>query len=47
MDKFSYLGNGDVSAIEELYQAYKRDQQSVDKEWQGFFAGFDFFSTEL
>ena len=43
MDKFSYLGNGDVSAIEELYQAYKRDQQLVDKEWQGFFAGFDFF----
>lgn len=43
MDKFSYLGNGDVNAIEELYKSYQRDPESVDQGWQGFFAGFDFF----
>ena len=43
MDKFSYLGNGDVKAIEELYQSYKSDAKSVDEKWQSFFAGFDFF----
>ena len=43
MDKFSYLGNSDVNAIEELYKSYQRDPESVDQEWQGFFAGFDFF----
>ncbi|MEZ4721585.1 MAG: 2-oxoglutarate dehydrogenase E1 component [Flavobacteriales bacterium] len=47
MDKFSYLGNGDVNAIEELYQAYKKDPQSVDEQWQGFFSGFDFFQKNF
>jgi 2-oxoglutarate dehydrogenase E1 component len=45
MDKFSYLGNGDVSAVEELYKSYKKDPKSVDEQWQGFFAGFDFFQA--
>lgn len=43
MDKFSYLGNGDINAIEELYESYKKDSKSVDEQWQSFFAGFDFF----
>ncbi len=43
MDKYSYLGNGDVSAINELYQAYRRDPNSVDEGWMKFFQGFDFY----
>jgi len=43
MDKYSYLGNGDVSAINELYQAYRKDPNSVDDGWAKFFQGFDFY----
>ena len=42
MDKFSYLGNSDVSAIESLYQQYLKETSSVDQSWQQFFKGFDF-----
>ncbi len=42
MDKFSYLSNADVSAVEELYKNYKLDPQSVDESWAKFFEGFDF-----
>lgn len=42
MDKFSYIGNADVASIEELYQQYKNDPDSVDSTWQYFFKGFDF-----
>lgn len=42
MDKFSYLSNMDVSAVEHLYQSYKSDPESVSEDWQQFFAGFDF-----
>ena len=30
MDKFSYIGTGDVSAVEDLFQQYTRDENSVD-----------------
>lgn len=43
MDKFSYLGNGDVTAVEELYKNYQNDPGSVEYGWQKFFEGFDFF----
>lgn len=43
MDPFSFVGNGDVSAVEALYQQYKSDAASVDAGWRQFFAGFDFF----
>lgn len=43
MDKFSYLGNGDVNAVEELYNSYKRDPESVEQGWRSFFEGFEFF----
>lgn len=50
MDKYSYLGNGDVSAIEEMYQRYKQDPESIDFGWKKFFEGFEFskadYSTE-
>ena len=42
MDKFSYLSNADVSAVETLYQNYLNDPQSVDKGWAKFFEGFEF-----
>jgi 2-oxoglutarate dehydrogenase E1 component len=42
MDKFSYLGNADVSAVDELYQQYLKDPNSVDEGWFKFFAGFEF-----
>ncbi len=47
MDKFSYLSNGDVVAIEELYNNYKNDPQSVDFGWQKFFEGFDFSKSDF
>lgn len=42
MDKFSYLGNGDVVAIESLYTQFLADKNSVDPSWQQFFEGFEF-----
>lgn len=45
MDKFSYLSNGDVSAIDAMYQEYKKDPQSVETGWRTFFEGFEFAST--
>jgi 2-oxoglutarate dehydrogenase E1 component len=46
MDKFSYIGNGDVNAIENLFIQFKKDPASVDKSWQDFFKGFELARTE-
>jgi 2-oxoglutarate dehydrogenase E1 component len=45
MDKFSFIGNGDVNAIEELYKQFKQVPTSVDEGWNKFFQGFDFFQS--
>ena len=42
MDKFSYLSNADVSAIEDLYQQFLNDPKSVEEGWAKFFEGFEF-----
>ncbi len=42
MEKFSYLGNADISSVEALYQQYLKDNSSVDFGWQKFFEGFEF-----
>lgn len=42
MDKFSYLGNADVTAIEELYNRYLVNPNEVDESWRKFFQGFEF-----
>jgi 2-oxoglutarate dehydrogenase E1 component len=42
MDKFSYLGNLDHSIIEELFEKFKTDPNSVDESWRKFFEGFEF-----
>jgi 2-oxoglutarate dehydrogenase E1 component len=47
MDKVTYIGNADVTAIEHLYNSYLKDPQSVDIGWQKFFEGFDFARTNF
>lgn len=42
MDKYSYIANAHGNYIEELYQSYKKDPESVDESWQKFFEGFEF-----
>ncbi|MCP9766226.1 2-oxoglutarate dehydrogenase E1 component [Lacihabitans soyangensis] len=42
MDQFSYIANGDVAALESLYQQYLQNPESVDASWQYFFKGFEF-----
>jgi len=45
MDKFSSVGNQELAAIEDLYQTYLENPDSVDKSWQQFFAGFELART--
>lgn len=47
MDKHSYLSNADISAIEDLYQQYKKDNSSVEFGWQKFFEGFELAQTNF
>ncbi len=42
MDKYSYLSNAHGASIEELYNQYLQDENSVDFGWQKFFEGFEF-----
>ena len=42
MDNQSYLSNSDITAIEALYEQYKKDSTTVDISWQRFFEGFEF-----
>ena len=42
MDKYSYISNADVGYLDQLYQNYKKDTNSVDGTWQKFFEGYDF-----
>jgi len=41
IDPHSYLSNADVTVIEDLYQQYTKDPESVDYGWQKFFEGFE------
>ncbi len=47
MSDFSYVGNADVNAIENLYQQFLQNPDSVDVSWKQFFAGFDFFKANF
>ena len=47
MDKVTYVGNADVTAIDFLYKSYKQDPESVDIGWQKFFEGFEFAQTNF
>ena len=47
MDKVSYVGNADVSAIDHLYQQYRQNPENVDLSWAKFFEGFEFAQTNF
>lgn len=47
MDKFTFVGNGDVNAIDDLYEKYKENPESVDIEWARFFEGIDFAKMDF
>lgn len=47
MDKYTYIANAHGNYIEELYQSYKKDPQSVDDSWQKFFEGFEFSQKDF
>lgn len=47
MDKFTYVGNSDVNAIDDLYQKYVENPESVDIQWARFFEGVDFAKTDF
>ena len=47
MDKYTYIANAHGNYIEELYQSYKTDPQSVDDSWQKFFEGFEFSQKDF
>lgn len=42
MDKHSYLSNADGAVIEDYYQRYINDPESVSEGWKKFFEGFEF-----
>lgn len=42
MDSFSFVGNSDIEAIEQLYKDYQNDPDSVAPGMRDFFRGFDF-----
>ena len=42
MEKFSYIANSEAAYVEELYQQYRQQPDSVDGSWQRFFEGFEF-----
>lgn len=47
MGNQSYLGNGDVTAIDALYTQYRQDPTSVDVSWRRFFEGFEFQKSQF
>ncbi|MCF8217988.1 MAG: 2-oxoglutarate dehydrogenase E1 component [Bacteroidales bacterium] len=46
MDNHSYINNADPAWIEQQYQRYLQDPESVEKSWQHFFRGFEFAQKE-
>ncbi|WP_162341563.1 2-oxoglutarate dehydrogenase E1 component [Cyclobacterium salsum] len=42
MDKYSYISNAHVAYIDELYEDYRTDPESIDSSWKAFFDGFEF-----
>lgn len=47
MDNFSFLGNSEIESIDNLYQEYKQNPESVDLSWQQFFKGFEFANSSF
>ncbi len=47
MDKYSYIANAHGNYLDELYQSFKNDPESVDESWQKFFEGFEFSQLDF
>ena len=47
MDKLSWISSADPAQVEELYQRFKKDPDSVDESLRKFFEGFDFALTDF
>lgn len=47
MDSYSYISNAEVGYLDQLYQNYKKDPNSVDLTWQKFFEGYEFQSSRF
>jgi len=47
MDKLSFLNNVDPALLEELYQSFTKDPESVEPGWRKFFEGFEFARTDF
>ncbi len=41
MDKFSFLGNTDLTTIEELFNQYIKNPDQLEESWKNFFKGFE------
>jgi len=41
-DKHSYLGNADPAVIEQLYEQFLKNPDSLDAGWRAFFEGYEF-----
>lgn len=41
MDKFSLVGNQEISAVEEIYRNYLENPDSIEPSWRNFFEGFE------
>lgn len=42
MDNYSFVANAHTNVLDDLYQSYQSNPESVDYSWQKFFEGFDF-----
>ncbi len=42
MDEFSFLGSSEIESIDQMYQKYQEDPDSVEESWKQFFKGFEF-----
>jgi 2-oxoglutarate dehydrogenase E1 component len=47
MEPFSFLGNSEIGAVDDLYRQYLKNPESVDEHWRNFFKGFDFALTNF
>jgi len=42
MDKYSYINNAHPEYVDQMYQTYLKDPQSVDESWRMFFTGYEY-----
>ena len=47
METTNFLGNAEIGTIENIYEQYRADKNSVDESWKNFFEGFEFARTNF